>query len=570
MSIKLKVILIMLSIMGVAGMATGVVIFRLVMQKPELLKMEQEVTQTTNFGVPLLDVIKELKYEVIVIRDSFTDASATKKEEGLADAETHAAKLAEHASAATDYARELGLTDIVKDIEKTQSLIPAFMETGRAMTEAYLKTSQEAGNAEMEKFDAAGEALEQTLSGLADKVRDNTFTRMIDLANIVVEVRETSGQIVVTMVGVAAIATVIGVLGSAYLIWMIGRLLGWLEGDIDSVMAKRPASELKVRPDRKDEFGKVGKALALFIDKLHEVDRMQEAQRQAEQQAEETRRSALLKMADDLQSAVVGVIGSVASAASELQATAEGMTAVARDTSTQAASVASSSEQASANVQAVASATEELSASISEIGHQVAQASKVSTSAVTEAERASQMIQGLAEAASRIGEVVAMITDIASQTNLLALNATIEAARAGEAGKGFAVVANEVKNLANQTGKATEEITQQISSVQAATNDAVDAIKGIGGTIGEINEIAAAIAASVQQQGSATNEIARNAQEAAGGARDVSLHITHVREGTDDTGRSAESVLSASAELASNAEVLRREVDSFLAHVRKG
>jgi methyl-accepting chemotaxis protein len=570
MTIRLKVILIMMSILGVAGMATGVVIFRLIMQKPELLKMEQEVTQTTNFGVPLLDSIKDLRYGFLAIREAFTDAAATKKPDGIAEAEEHAAKLAEHASAASDYARELGLTEIVANIEKSKSMVAPFVEAGRSMTEAYLNKGQEAGNEEMEKFDATGEDLEQTLTTLADQVRDSTFTRMIDLANIVVEVRDTSNQIVVTMISVAAIATIIGVCGAGYLIWMLGRVLGWLEGDIDVVMAKGPVSKLKVRPDRKDEFGKVGKALTMFIDKLHEVDRMQEEQREMEKRAEVQRHEALLKMADDLQMAVGGVIGSVASAASELQATAEGMTAVARDTSSQAVTVASSSEQASANVQAVASATEELSASITEIGHQVSQASQVSTGAVSEADRATQMIQGLATAASRIGEVVALITDIASQTNLLALNATIEAARAGEAGKGFAVVANEVKNLANQTGRATEEITQQISSVQAATNDAVAAIKGIGNTIGQINQIATAIAASVEQQGSATNEIARNSQEAANGARDVSMHITHVREGAEDTGRSAESVLAASTELAGNAEILRREVDSFLAHVRAG
>ena len=228
--------------------------------------------------------------------------------------------------------------------------------------------------------------------------------------------------------------------------------------------------------------------------------------------------SALLNAhADSFEKDVNSVLGVVSAAARELQNTANSMAATADETLRQSSAVAGAAEQASQNVQTVAAATEELTASIHEISRQVTTSTQICTDAVEEANRTNVMVQGLAEAAGKIGEVVKLINDIASQTNLLALNATIEAARAGEAGKGFAVVAGEVKNLANQTARATDEISAQINAVQTATRDAVGAIQGIGPTIGRISEIAGAIAAAVEEQGAATQEIARNVQEAAQG-----------------------------------------------------
>ena len=187
---------------------------------------------------------------------------------------------------------------------------------------------------------------------------------------------------------------------------------------------------------------------------------------------------------------------------------------------------------------------------------------------MTDAQKTDEQIQGLAEAASKIGEVVALITDIADQTNLLALNATIEAARAGDAGKGFAVVASEVKNLANQTAKATDEIGGQIGGIQAATRDAVTAIQGIGQTIGQINEIASAIAAAVEQQSAATGEIARNVEQAATGTQEVTTNIAGVNQAADETGSAASEILGASGELSDQADLLKGEVDKFLSEIR--
>ena len=274
-------------------------------------------------------------------------------------------------------------------------------------------------------------------------------------------------------------------------------------------------------------------------------------------------------VADDFETNMKQVVDTVASAATELQSTAQGMESTAQATSQQATTVASAAEEASTNVQTVASAAEELSSSISEISRQVAQSTQIAGAAVVEVDGANEKVQGLATAAQKIGEVVALITDIADQTNLLALNATIEAARAGEAGKGFAVVASEVKNLANQTAKATEEISAQIGGIQSATQDAVTVIGSIGGTINKMNEITSTIAAAVEEQGAATQEIARNVEQASSGTTEVTTNIVQVTQEANETGHSAHDVLGAAGELSKQAEVLGTEMDKFVVEMRK-
>jgi methyl-accepting chemotaxis protein len=274
------------------------------------------------------------------------------------------------------------------------------------------------------------------------------------------------------------------------------------------------------------------------------------------------------QLADTFESSIKGVVETISSSATELEASAQTMTAVADQANERSTAVAAASEEASSNVQTVAAAAEELSASITEIGRQVHQSNSICGSAVEEAKHVNATVQNLAEGAQRIGEVVALINDIADQTNLLALNATIEAARAGDAGKGFAVVANEVKSLANQTGKATEDIAAQITAIQGATQEAVGAIQGIGATIAKINEIATAIAAAVEEQGTAIQEIARNVSQAAAGTQDVSKNISGVREIAGEAGQASSHVLMAARDLNIQSERLRTEVDKFLSMVR--
>ncbi len=261
---------------------------------------------------------------------------------------------------------------------------------------------------------------------------------------------------------------------------------------------------------------------------------------------------------------VTEVTSIVASASTEMQNTAQSLSATAEQTSQKAAAVAAAAEQASTNVQTVASAAEELSSSIEEVGRQVSESSNIAQSAATEAEQTNESVEELAVAAEKIGLVVDLISDIAAQTNLLALNATIEAARAGDAGKGFAVVANEVKSLASQTAKATGDISAQISAIQSATGNAVTAIRGIGKTISQVNEIATAIASAVEEQGAATQEIARNVQEAATGTQEVTANIAEVQKAATETGESSSQVLEAAAELSKQAEALQTEIDAFM------
>jgi len=320
--------------------------------------------------------------------------------------------------------------------------------------------------------------------------------------------------------------------------------------------------------DRQDEIGDMAKAVQVFKDNALRIEHMVREQEAAKTQAAEDRRRAMLKLADDFESSVMGVVNTVSSSATEMQATAQSVSSAATQGSAQATTVAAAAEQATSNVQTVASAAEELSASIAEISHQVGEAAKISMDAADEAARTSQMVVALSSAADTIGAVVRLINDIASKTNLLALNATIEAARAGEAGKGFAVVASEVKSLANQTGRATSEIESQITAVQTEIRQTVQAIQNISRTIERVKEISSAIAAAVEEQGAATLEIARNVEQAAQGTQDVSNNIADITQSARGAIVAAEQVLNSAGDLTQNSEKLRSEADNFLAYVR--
>jgi methyl-accepting chemotaxis protein len=321
--------------------------------------------------------------------------------------------------------------------------------------------------------------------------------------------------------------------------------------------------------DRKDEVGDMAQAVESFKVKAAEKARDEaEAKVQHDQIAAKQRNADMIKLADSFEGAVGEIIETVSSASTELEASAGTLTSTAARAQELTTMVAAASEEASTNVQSVASATEELTSSVNEISRQVQESARMASDAVGQARKTNDRVGELSKAAARIGDVVELINTIAGQTNLLALNATIEAARAGEAGRGFAVVASEVKALAEQTAKATGEIGQQITGIQAATQDSVNAIKEISGTIEKLSEISSTIAAAVEEQGAATQEISRNVQQAAQGTQQVSSNITDVQRGASETGSASSQVLSAAQSLSSDSNRLKLEVGKFLNAVR--
>jgi methyl-accepting chemotaxis protein len=319
---------------------------------------------------------------------------------------------------------------------------------------------------------------------------------------------------------------------------------------------------------RGDEVGEMAKAVEIFKSNAVARQALEVEQREAETRATSGRKADMHKMANDFEAAVGQIVEAVSSASGQLEVSAGTLTATAERAQELTSAVAAASEEASTNVQSVASATEEMASSVTEISRQVQESARMANDAVDQARVTNDRVSELSKAATRIGDVVELINTIAGQTNLLALNATIEAARAGEAGRGFAVVASEVKALAEQTARATGEIGQQISSIQAATQESVGAIKDISGTIERLAEISSTIAAAVEEQGAATQEISRNVQQAAQGTQQVSSNITDVQRGASETGSASSQVLAAAQSLSGDSNRLKLEVGRFLDSVR--
>jgi methyl-accepting chemotaxis protein len=353
--------------------------------------------------------------------------------------------------------------------------------------------------------------------------------------------------------------------------WLINRNITVPLGRLTTAMGRLAKGDLSTDvpgTDRGDEVGEMAAAVLVFKDSMGDAERLQAEQEAAKRRAASEQRAALDRMADAFESKIGSLIGHLSSESTHLKSTAQSMTAIASQSNEQASTLATAAKQASAGLETVASAAEELTASINEISRQVAQSSKIAGKAVVDAKRSDTIVQALAEGAEKIGAVVGLITNIAEQTNLLALNATIEAARAGDAGKGFAVVASEVKSLAKQTGRATEEIGVQITQIQAATKEAVEAIRGISVTIEEVNAIATTIASAVEEQGAATAEIARSVHQTTLAERDVARGINGVSQAAGETGAAAKGVLTAASDLSEQAEKLTNEVTVFVAGVR--
>jgi methyl-accepting chemotaxis protein len=364
--------------------------------------------------------------------------------------------------------------------------------------------------------------------------------------------------VVVTIIASGILGIALGVIRP--IVRITAAMKQMSQGDLDVVIPGM---------DRADEIGSMAKAIGIIRDNA-ERNARSEADAKVEQNriAAEHHRREMEQLADDFEGAVGKIIETVSLASTELEASAGVLTKSAESAQELSGLVSTASEEASANVQSVASASEEMSSSVNEIGRQVQESARIASNAVTQAQKTDNRVNELSQAATRIGDVVELINTIAGQTNLLALNATIEAARAGEAGRGFAVVASEVKALAEQTAKATGEISVQIAGIQAATHDSVNAIKEISGTIDQISEISSTIASAVEEQGAATQEISRNIQRAAQGTQRVSSNIADVQRGALETQSASSQVLSSAQSLSKESSRLKLEVGKFLDMVR--
>jgi methyl-accepting chemotaxis protein len=370
-------------------------------------------------------------------------------------------------------------------------------------------------------------------------------------------------MLVAIILGAAVIA---GIGVSFYLVQDVSSGINLIIAPMQALARGDLSAEVPHRGE-KTEIGSMADVLQVFKEALIAKKAADEAAA-ADAEAKIERGRRVDNITRDFETMIGEIVQTVSSASTQLEASASTLTSSADRSQRMATTVAAASEEASTNVQSVASATEEMASSVGEISRQVQESARMAGDAVGQARATTDRVSELSKAASRIGDVVELINTIAGQTNLLALNATIEAARAGEAGRGFAVVASEVKALAEQTAKATGEIGQQISGIQAATNDSVGAIKEISSTIERLSEISSAIAAAVEEQGAATQEIARNVQQAAQGTQQVSSNITDVQRGATETGTASSQVLSAAQMLSNDSNRLKTEVGKFLTNVR--
>lgn len=574
MTVRSKLIAILSTLLLIIVGISFLTYVRLTSQAPQLAKMELQSARVAEANVPLLVSVKQIKFHVVQVQQWLTDISATRSLNGLNDgfdvAKEHAMAFHQQITQAKALATSLDLQDVVVLLGQAENDFAPYHETGVRMAKAYIAQGPVGGNALMEEFDAASAKIGETtdkMSALVSAITDETLATLNTQSK---KIALDSEALIQNTLILSAVGVIIGIVGSIMLFRTIGGSLHGLQTDIRTIANGDVGADMVLNPDRPDEFGEVAQALVNFRDKLSAAERQQAQQAEQERAVLETRHKERNHMADELESQVKSTIEVLLHRSDDIIATIKSMGDKMETSSNRSYNVAEASERTTIHVGVVSEAAEELSASISSISHQVTQSSSIADRAAQEAIATNKEIQNLAVAATKIGEVVALITDIADQTNLLALNATIEAARAGEAGKGFAVVASEVKNLANQTARATDEISGQISDIQKSTQAAVNAIENISSTISKVNDISSGLSAAVETQGEATQNISRNVRVVSEDAVTVSDSIVEVTRASAASHGSSIKVLWAAEDLVGPTQQISESVNAFIAKIRAG
>jgi methyl-accepting chemotaxis protein len=573
LSLKTKILVVLSVIFVTMSGSLGFIVFQLVKETPGLEKASVQSEIIANDAVPLLLSIKDIHYDVVQIQQWFQDISATRGLDGLDDgfkqAEATALQFKKNVAKASGHAHKLGLVKIIEDLESISKRFTPYYEIGKKMATRYVKEGPSGGNKMMPAFDKVAHEINGVVNHLLKIGSDVTAARLGEMSRSATNLKNANHDTIGVALSIAAIGLLIVFFGALYLFRFVKKNFDDLLLDVEVVTNSDLETPLIIQSDRDDEFGILARALASFRKTQHET-KIAAEQKAANRRLREEKREHMDKVTDEFSTNAERIVEIVSTASAELEASAQSMAGISEQTSSQAAAASEASQLTSSNVQSVASATEEMTSTIGEISQQVAEASGASKQAVEEVGNTSAQMHALAQTANKIGEVVEMISSIAEQTNLLALNATIESARAGEAGKGFAVVAGEVKQLASQTAKATGEISQQIADIQNATKLASDSMDHVTQAISRVDEISTAIAAAMEEQSAATQEIAGSVNQAAAGTQQVNDNIASVSQASQEAGAASGQVMSSAGELSQQAELLKDEVDRFIAQVRAG